>query len=54
MTKMHFEYAARLIRESDNDMTTKMFAALVVLRTAEHFNPRFDRARFLRACGLGE
>lgn len=54
MTKQHFEYFARLIRESDNDAQTKMFAALVVARTAEAFNPRFNRARFLRACGLGE
>lgn len=52
MTKMHFETAARLIRESDNDATAKTFAALVFARTAEQFNPRFDRTRFMRACGL--
>jgi hypothetical protein len=52
MTKQHFEAFARKIRESDNDAQTKMFAALVVARTAEEFNPRFDMARFLKACGL--
>lgn len=47
------ELAARLIKDSDNDATTRMFAALVIIRTAETFSPRFDRARFLKACGLG-
>ena len=54
MTKQHFEHFARLIADSDNDDVTRMFAALVIIRTAEQFNPRFDRGRFLRACKLGE
>ena len=53
MTKKHFELAARLIKDSDNDTTTRMFAALVISRTAETFSPRFDRVQFLKACGLG-
>jgi hypothetical protein len=53
VTKKHIEHFARLIAESDNDTQTRMFAALVILRTAEAFNPHFDRARFLKACRLG-
>lgn len=52
MTKKHFESMARDIAASDNNDTTKMFAAIVIIRTAEQDNPRFDRARFLRACGF--
>jgi len=52
MTKKHFISMARDIKASDNDAQTKMFAALVIIRTAEQDNPRFDRARFLAACGL--
>jgi hypothetical protein len=52
MTKKHFISMARDIAASDNSPETKMFAALVIIRTAEHDNPRFDRARFLQACGF--
>ena len=52
MTKRHFEALALEIRESNNDAQTKMFAAMVVIRVAQQFNLRFDRERFLRACGL--
>lgn len=54
MTKRHFESFARDIAASDNDRPTKIFAALVVIRTAETFNPRFNRRRFLVACGLAD
>lgn len=52
MTKKHFESFARDIAASDNAPEVKMFAALVIIRTAERDNLRFDRRRFLRACGL--
>lgn len=52
MTKMHFEYAAQLIRESDNAVDVKWFAARVFARTAANFNARFDCTRFYLACGL--
>ena len=54
MTKKHFEAFAREIAESDNSPETRMFAAMVVIRVAQEFNPRFDRERFLKACGLSE
>ncbi len=52
MTKKHFESFARDIAASDNPPELKVFAALIIIRTAERDNPRFDRSRFLRACGL--
>lgn len=52
MTKKHFEYAARIIRESDQSQTQRLYAASVIIELAETFNPRFDRDRFLKACGL--
>jgi len=54
MTKKHFIAFAREIAESNHSPETRMFAALVVIRIAERDNPRFDRARFLTACGLGK
>ena len=50
----HFELAAQLIADSDNDLTARMFAALVIVRVAEQLNPRFDRARFITAGKLGD
>lgn len=52
MTKKHFEAFAREIAESNQDQIPKMFAAMVVIRVAQQDNPRFDRERFLKACGL--
>ena len=52
MTKKHFIALAREIAQSNNGIEAKMFAAMVVVRVAQLDNPRFDRARFLTACGL--
>ena len=60
MTKRHFEAFAREIADYvrfSQDMpeaTTKhaTFAARVIAHVAAEFNPRFDRERFLKACGL--
>ncbi len=54
MTKQHFEAFAREIAGSNNDPQTRMFAALVVIRVAQTYSPRFDRERFLKACGLSQ
>ena len=54
MTKKHFEAVARLIREFEASRDAKEFAAVVFARVAEESYPRFDRERFLKACGLGD
>ena len=56
MTRMHFEAIARAVREtvyrcSLNGNQAEMLARLMA-DTCEEFNPRFDRERFLRACGV--
>lgn len=64
MTKKHFEAVAKRIR-SDIDETRENFpakideilvsaryAADIVAMVAAADNPRFDRARFMTACGL--
>ncbi len=59
MTKKHFESFARLIRDFEHptvfvqvSYAERAFAAFIVAEVAECDNPRFDRSRFLRACGL--
>lgn len=54
MTKKHFIALAREIAQSSRTTEDRLFAAMVVIRVAEADNPRFDRARFLTACGLGD
>jgi len=70
MSKTQFEAVARAIREARDDYRTGMvattdtteLAANAALDTAStllaaelaRFNPSFDRARFLAACGMGE
>lgn len=64
MTKQHFEaFAARIKADRDaaqGGVTAEAvrvfdetaYAAAIIARVAEVFNPRFDRARFMRACGI--
>jgi hypothetical protein len=57
MTKKHFEAIARIVdfRRSMDAPTDGAFFNLVS-DLADYFkseNPRFDRARFLEACGYG-
>ena len=54
MTKTHFEAFATKIRFSDQPFETRFAMAELVIQVARHFNPRFDRARFLRAAGLDD
>ena len=60
MTKKHFEAFAREIAAyvqysedtPENTRRYAIFAARIVVSVAQEFNPRFDRERFLKACGL--
>lgn len=65
MTKQYFEALAKGIRkelrgghrEADQDAAHRRlyaaaYAAALIASAAEEDNPRFDRARFLKACGL--
>jgi hypothetical protein len=59
MTKQHFEAFAEHIRVYYSELdghteTDKRKVAKLVADVAQTFNPRFDRARFLKACGLGD
>jgi rRNA maturation endonuclease Nob1 len=66
VSKMHFEMVARVLRERREFLTDDLNIAesaqraelnLVALAFASEFkreNPRFDRERFLKACGFGD
>ena len=54
MTKQHFEAFAREIASSNQDEVTRWAMARLVIRVAQEHNLRFDRARFVAACGLTE
>lgn len=67
MTRMHFQAIAAVIREAYANTSTldnqseRDVAGQVVHEIAEglserfwKFNPAFDKARFLDACGVGE
>ena len=64
MTKKHFEAFARYIREwevetMDAEASRTQYAertamAAMVADVSARDNPRFDRARFMKACGLSE
>lgn len=59
MTKKHFEMLAQLIKEHSAEVYSKENSPARAMHTlAEKLankltqeNPRFDRSRFLRACG---
>lgn len=57
MTKKHFEAFAQVLRPyveraDEQDRTTVLSIVETIADTFQYENPRFDRARFLRACGL--
>ena len=56
MTKKHFEaFASQIAADLRNNVATKEqaeYAANIVAAVANQFNSRFDRARFMKACGL--
>ncbi len=54
MTKKYFEAAARMVAfvraDKGTEIATTVAAVLMELFAGD--NPRFDRGRFLKACGL--
>jgi hypothetical protein len=56
MTKKHFEKAASIVRSYEPKDKKDVRQRAVALAFAELFEtePRFDRARFLEACGVRE
>lgn len=54
MHKREFEALVRGIKESPEPLEVKKEAARIVAEVARASNPRFDTARFFRACGLVE
>lgn len=55
MTKKHFEAVAARIRQTAQDpamLAGAMIAARIFADMAAQDNPRFDRARFMAACGF--
>jgi hypothetical protein len=54
MTRKDFELIARVIKNSDevaDDMTREAIASIFTAELVAT-NPNFDRARFLKACGV--
>ena len=61
MTKKHFEAIASIFRSQMTNPTVPSEARIALFANAnmqadffETVNPRFDREKFLTACGLGE
>lgn len=61
MTRKHYEAIAAAIREESDAFPTDLVVRGTLERLASALggvfaadNPRFDRARFLAACGIGE
>ena len=54
MTKKHFDAFAREIKAWVGELRFQdaALACRIVIRIASEDNPRFDRARFIKACGL--
>jgi hypothetical protein len=50
MTRKHFEAMAELIRRIAGKTERRKQAELIAVHCAKA-NPRFDHARFMRACG---
>ena len=50
MTKKHMEFVASLILAANNGVAPQHLATLAAAFFADA-NPRFDKARFLTACG---
>jgi hypothetical protein len=52
VTKSTFELVARIIRTTETDDTTRAAMAQAFASDFARLNPRFDRDRFLVACGV--
>jgi hypothetical protein len=51
MTKQHFEFVASLINAAFNGVAPQHLATLAAAKFAQD-NPRFDKDKFLSACGF--
>lgn len=54
MTRKHYKMVARLLRNPPLDSIERAEMAKDMATEFKRDNPRFDRARFLSACGVGE
>jgi len=52
MTKKTFELVARVLRTTTLDTTTRATLAAEFAQEFRAVNPRFDTARFQKACGV--
>ena len=52
VTKKHFEAFAEQIARHEGTKEEQLAMARLIIWVAEDDNPRFDRDRFLKACGL--
>jgi hypothetical protein len=52
MTKKDFELIAAVLRANSTETVVRERVALDFADELAATNPRFDRARFLRACGV--
>ena len=52
MTKRHFEAFAQELQESEQSEDIRLYCARLIADVAQRFNERFDRERFIHACGL--
>ena len=53
MTRKHFRELARIVAELDAPKSVRFDLAVSLASMARASNPRFDRSKFLDACGLG-
>ena len=51
-SKRHYEFVARVLRDSRTPFPSTCPESFADAFAVD--NPRFDRARFLKACGVGE
>lgn len=51
MSKKHFVAIASHLRRVD-DLAARQIAADAISEIAQSLNPRFDKSRFMTACGL--
>ena len=57
MTKKDYELIASVLRERLGDSYDNAYARLLVKKMADVFeahNPKFNRSKFLKACGIEE
>lgn len=55
MTKKHYEIIADAFNITDNNKTERSYRVILAHRVANRLqadNPRFDREKFLSACGV--